>query len=84
MDTSHTTPLARIPRSRVSASRAGPSIGIPQTVGPQPARRGAGSSHPAVTVDEITHPTRAGQGIELIDIDAVKLAATPLNATLLV
>ena len=34
----------------------------------------------AVTVVEIDDPTTAGQGIEAIDLDAVKLASTPFRA----
>jgi AraC-like DNA-binding protein len=35
---------------------------------------------PAVTVDEITDPTDANDGIELLDIDAVQLQSTPFRA----
>ncbi len=43
-------------------------------------RRGAGTASPAVTVVEIDDPTRAGQGIEVIDLDAVQLASAPFRA----
>lgn len=54
------------------------SIGIPQN------RRivdsTAVSDRPAVTVEDITDPTVAGLGIELIDLDAVQLPSQPLRA----
>jgi AraC family transcriptional regulator, ethanolamine operon transcriptional activator len=43
--------------------------------------RGAGLGPSAVTVVEIHDPTSAGQGIEVIDLDAVQLASTPFRAT---
>ena len=35
---------------------------------------------PAVTVAEITDPTDANDGIELLDMDAVQLQSTPFRA----
>jgi AraC family ethanolamine operon transcriptional activator len=81
MEMSNTNPSAPNPRHRVSASRVGGSIGIPQTDGPGIPRQGARIGHPAVTAVEITDPTRAGQGIEVIDQDAVQLGSTPFRAT---
>ena len=43
----------------------------------QPSRSPA---HPAVTVVEISDPTAAGAGIELLDLDAVQLQPMPLRA----
>jgi AraC-like DNA-binding protein len=42
--------------------------------------RGVSIDHPAVTVVEISDPTIANQGFELIDQDAVKLTSTPFRA----
>jgi len=44
-------------------------------------KRDAGLDPSAVTVVEIHDPTSAGQGIEVIDLDAVQLASTPFRAT---
>jgi len=44
-------------------------------------KRRPGVEQPAVTVVEIDDPTSAGQGIEVIDLDAVQLASTPFRAT---
>jgi AraC-like DNA-binding protein len=46
-----------------------------KTIGPPDTTSG-----PAVTVDEITDPTAAGAGIELIDLDAMQLQSMPLRA----
>jgi len=43
-------------------------------------KRGLGTDPPAVTVVEIDDPTRAGEGIEIADLDAVQLAAAPFRA----
>ena len=43
-------------------------------------KRGLGTDPPAVTVVEIDDPTRAGEGIEIVDLDAVQLAAAPFRA----
>jgi hypothetical protein len=43
-------------------------------------KRQVNISQPAVTVVEISDPTAAGAGIELIDQDAVKLQPTPFRA----
>mgnify|MGYP001039928241 FL=1 len=43
-------------------------------------RSGLGPDPPAVTVVEIDDPTRAGQGIEIVDLDAVQLASAPFRA----
>jgi AraC family ethanolamine operon transcriptional activator len=55
-----------------------PSIGIPQdsNVKPPPLT----GRQPAVTVVEISDPTTAGAGIELIEQDAVQLQTQPLRA----
>jgi len=42
--------------------------------------RSVGNEQPAVTVAEISDPAIAGQGIELIDLDAVQLTSTPFRA----
>jgi AraC family transcriptional regulator, ethanolamine operon transcriptional activator len=42
--------------------------------------RGVGSEQPAVTVIEISDPAIAGQGLELVDLDAVQLTSTPFRA----
>jgi AraC-like DNA-binding protein len=42
--------------------------------------RGVGNEQPAVTVVEISDPAIAGQGIELIDLDAVQLTSVPFRA----
>jgi len=56
------------------------SIGIPQIRGPRMLKRRVSREQPAVRVVEIDDPTSAGQGIEVIDLDAVKLASTPFRA----
>ena len=43
-------------------------------------RRGLGTDPPAVTVVEIDDPTRAGEGVEIFDLDAVHLASAPFRA----
>jgi AraC family ethanolamine operon transcriptional activator len=43
-------------------------------------KRGVSIDEPAVAVVAIDDPTSAGQGIELIDLDAVQLASTPFRA----
>ena len=43
-------------------------------------KRGLGTDPPSVTVVEIDDPTSAGEGIELIDLDAVQLASAPFRA----
>jgi AraC-like DNA-binding protein len=43
-------------------------------------KRGLGTDPPAVTVVEIDDPTRAGEGIEIVDLDVVQLAAAPFRA----
>jgi hypothetical protein len=71
------------PRTTASAATLFPlgawsSIGNPQhAIVEQPSRSPA---HPAVTVVEISDPTAAGAGIELLDIDAVQLQPLPLRA----
>ena len=47
---------------------------------PKVPERGVSIDQPAVTVVEISDPAIAGQGIELIDQDAVQLTATPFLA----
>jgi AraC-like DNA-binding protein len=42
--------------------------------------RAVGSEQPAVTVVEISDPAIAGQGLELVDLDAVQLTSTPFRA----
>jgi AraC family transcriptional regulator, ethanolamine operon transcriptional activator len=42
--------------------------------------RGVGNDQPSVTVVEISDPAIAGQGIELIDLDAVQLTSVPFRA----
>jgi AraC family ethanolamine operon transcriptional activator len=42
--------------------------------------RGVGSAQPSVTVVEISDPAIAGQGIEIVDLDAVQLTSTPFRA----
>jgi len=68
------------PHSRPGRTKR--SIGIPQDsmtptdrVSPPPA-----GSPPAVTVVEISDPAIAGQGIEIVDLDAVQLTTTPFRA----
>jgi AraC-like DNA-binding protein len=62
----------------VSGEASGSSIGIPQnakTLGLPVA-----TAEPAVTVVEISDPTAAGAGIELLDLDAMQLQSAPLRA----
>jgi AraC family ethanolamine operon transcriptional activator len=47
---------------------------------PKVPERGVSSDLPSVTVVEISDPAIAGQGIELIDLDAVQLTSTPFRA----
>ena len=47
---------------------------------PKLPERSVGSEQPAVTVVEISDPAIAGQGIELIDLDAVQLTSRPFRA----
>jgi AraC family ethanolamine operon transcriptional activator len=47
---------------------------------PKVPERGVSIDQPAVTVVEISDPAIAGQGIELIDLDAVQLTSTPFRA----
>jgi AraC family ethanolamine operon transcriptional activator len=47
---------------------------------PRLPERGVGSEQPAVTVVEISDPAIAGQGLELVDLDAVQLTSTPFRA----
>ena len=42
--------------------------------------RGVSSDQPAVTVVDLSDPAIAGQGIELIDLDAVQLTSVPFRA----
>jgi AraC-like DNA-binding protein len=55
-----------------------PSIGIPQIAKSMPLP--VDMAEPAVTVVEITDPTAAGAGIELVDLDAMQLQSMPLRA----
>ena len=57
-----------------------PSIGIPQKMEPKVPEQGVRIDQPAVTVVEISDPAIAGQGIELIDQDAVQLTSVPFRA----
>ena len=62
----------------VSSEASGSSIGIPQnakTMGSP-----VNTAEPAVTVVEISDPTAAGAGIELIDQDVMQLQSMPLRA----
>lgn len=43
-------------------------------------KQGVGPDPPAITVVEIDDPTRAGEGVEVADLDAVQLAAAPFRA----
>ena len=43
-------------------------------------KRDGGTDLPAVTVVEIDDPTRAGEGVEVLDLDAVQLASAPFRA----
>jgi len=47
---------------------------------PKLPERSVGSEQPAVTVVEISDPAIAGQGLELIDLDAVQLTSFPFRA----
>jgi AraC family ethanolamine operon transcriptional activator len=47
---------------------------------PEMLKRRVSREQPAVTVVEIDDPTSAGEGIEVIGLDAVKLASTPFRA----
>jgi len=47
---------------------------------PKVPERGVNVDQPAVTVVEISDPAVAGQGVELIDQDAVQLTSTPFRA----
>ena len=49
-------------------------------MGPKVPERGVRDDQPSVTVAEITDPAIAGQGFELLEMDAVKLASTPFRA----
>lgn len=40
-------------------------------------KRSVSSGGPAVTVVEIDDPTRAGEGVEIFDLDVVQLASAP-------
>ena len=42
--------------------------------------RGVSSDQPSVTVVEISDPATAGQGLELLEMDAVKLTSAPFRA----
>jgi AraC-like DNA-binding protein len=42
--------------------------------------RGVGNDRPSVTVVDISDPAVAGQGIELVDLDAVQLTSLPFRA----
>ena len=55
-----------------------PSIGIPQNANSMASP--VDIAEPAVTVVEITDPTAAGAGIELLDLDAMQLQSMPLRA----
>jgi AraC family ethanolamine operon transcriptional activator len=66
--------------SAVSAPRAAPSIGIPQNLEPKVTERGIDGHQPAVTVVEIRDPATAGYGLDVVDLDAVKLTPTPFLA----
>jgi len=44
------------------------------------AERGASGEEPAVTVVEISDPAIAGQGIRVVDLDAVQLTSAPFQA----
>jgi len=62
----------------VLSRQSGASIGIPQK--PRMVEPIATVEQPAVTVVEINDPAAANAGIELIDLDAVQLQATPFRA----
>jgi len=47
---------------------------------PKVPERGVSIDQPSVTVVDISDPAIAGQGIELIDLDAVQLTSTPFRA----
>jgi AraC-like DNA-binding protein len=49
-------------------------------VEPKVPERGVSDDQPSVTVVEISDPAIAGQGIELIDLDALQLTSTPFRA----
>jgi AraC family transcriptional regulator, ethanolamine operon transcriptional activator len=62
----------------VSSEASKSSIGIPQTAHTMDPP--VTTAEPAVTVVEITDPTAAGAGIELLDLDAMQLQSAPLRA----
>ncbi len=47
---------------------------------PRVPERGVSVDQPAVTVVEISDPAIAGQGIQIVDLDAVQLTSTPFQA----
>ena len=57
--------------------RRQPSIGIPQNAAMS--KTPATSDHPSVTVADISDPTEANAGVELLDLDAVQLQSKPLH-----
>src|SRR5512135_1504999 len=74
----------RLPSSRrpgaslaVFSRQSGSSIGIPQKT--RMVEPISSIEQPAVTVVEISDPAAANAGIELIDLDAVQLQATPFR-----
>jgi hypothetical protein len=76
------TSAARARRTGFSTWRTRRSIGIPQDSLTPTDRVSPPSigSPPAVTVVEISDSAIAGQGIEMIDLDAVQLTSTPFRA----
>jgi AraC family ethanolamine operon transcriptional activator len=69
------------PEASYSVRQVGPDVyRNPAGKGQDVAERDANANYPAVTVVEINDPTTVGQGIELIDQDAVHLATTPFRA----
>jgi hypothetical protein len=67
-----------MPSTGVSGETSGSSIGFPQNA--KTMALPVTTAEPAVTVVEISDPTAAGAGIELLDLDAIQLQSAPLRA----
>ena len=70
--------VAECGSTAVSGKASGSSIGIPQNA--KTMGLPVTPAEPAVTVVEISDPTAAGAGIELIDQDVMQLQSMPLRA----
>jgi hypothetical protein len=59
----------------VSGQSGETSIGILQKVKPQVPQRATSNDQPSVTVVDLSDPALAGQGIELVNLDALHLTS---------